>query len=63
MTPTHTDVTRAMFAASVAMDELVTADLTDETRLSITVLVDALRIAALRLHALEEAAQYKGWKN
>jgi hypothetical protein len=63
MTPTHTDITRAMFAASVAIDELRAADLDDAVKMSVVVLMDALRMACDRLNALEAAEQYKGWKN
>jgi hypothetical protein len=63
MTPTHTDVTRAMFAASVAMGELISTEQTPETIACLAVLADALRMACDRLNAIEAAAQYKGWQN
>jgi hypothetical protein len=60
MTPTHADVTRAMFAASVAMEMLLAADLTPEQAVYLGALTEAMRLACERLHAIEAAIQHKG---
>jgi hypothetical protein len=58
--PTHSEVTKAMFAASVAMGDLIKGAATPEDAVRLGVLADAMSMANRRLAAIEEAFQYKG---
>ena len=61
--PTHSEVTKAMFAASVALGDLIEGASTPEAAMRLGVLADALNMACKRLHAIEEAARYKGHRH
>lgn len=63
MTPTHHEVTAAMFAASVALGELLEGVTTAGDAQRLGLLAEACRLATARLAAIEAATNHKGMKH